>query len=119
VSERVVKILESDIKGPYNLLTLADGQSVEFVAVDYKLGWAKREITVGARRTVVEGPILRVFCRPGTFVFGAPYIDILAGRTIASLTSLFSTVKPPVKLTLIAHGVEPDKWYEIKWELGE
>jgi hypothetical protein len=119
MSERIVRIVESNIKPPYNLLSLADGQSVEFVAVKIEEGHAKREIVEGSRKIALEGPILRVHAAPGTFVFGAPYIDILAGRTIAALTSLFKNIKKPIKLKLTARGREPDKWYEIEWSVVE
>ena len=101
---RKVSISESNIKGPYNILDLPEGQSVEFIAVGYELGEAERSISEMGRVTKRKGPIMRVYADLKTPVLGAPYIDILAGRTIALLESIFRSHGLPLKLKLTAVG---------------
>ena len=114
---RRVSIVKSEIPGPYNILDLEEGQSIEFIAVGFKEGTATREIFEMGRRVTREGPILRVFADLSTPVFGAPYVDVLAGRTIALLKTIFENVGLPVKLKLTAHGKEPSKYYEVQYEV--
>jgi hypothetical protein len=113
---RIVRIEKSDVPGPYNLLDLPEGSSVTFVAVRYDKGKAVRVVKTDTEVQRIEGPIMRIYTRLDTPVFGTPYLDILAGRTIAMLESLFSTVGLPLKITLTASGREPSKWYEVSWE---
>lgn len=114
---RKVSITESTIKGPYNILDLPEGQSVEFIAVGYEIGEAERAISELGRVTKRKGPIMRVYADLRTPVMGAPYIDILAGRTIALLDSIFKTTGLPIKLKLTAVGVEPSKYYSVEYEV--
>ena len=116
---RIVKIKSSEIPGPYNLLDLAEGQSITFIAVKYEKGKAVREIVSDRGVEHVEGPIMRVYVDLTTPVFGSPYLDILAGRTIAMLESLFKVAGLPLKITLTASGKEPSKWYEVSWSPPE
>jgi hypothetical protein len=116
---RIVRIKSSEIPGPYNLLDLPEGQSVTFIALKYNIGKAVREIVTDRGVEHVEGPIMRVYVDLSTPVFGAPYLDILAGRTIAMLEHLFRTVGLPLKITLTASGREPQKWYEVTWSPAE
>jgi len=113
---RVVKIIESDIPGPYNLLDLPDGKSITFIARSYRIGEAVREIRTPTSKERVKGKIMRVYVDLSTPVFGAPYLDILAGRTIALLKAIFDEKGLPIKLTLTASGKEPNKWYEVSFE---
>lgn len=113
---RIVRIVESDIKGPYNILDLPDGKSVTFIATDYKIGRAVREIVADKETKRVEGPIMRIFADLSTPVLGAPYLDVLAGKTIALLDALFKSTSLPVKITITASGVEPEKYYVITYE---
>ncbi|MEM3675387.1 MAG: hypothetical protein QXG08_07960 [Candidatus Methanomethyliaceae archaeon] len=111
-AERSVKILRSDFSPPYNLLSLADGESVEFTVQDIKIGTAEREIVERGRRITETIKIARIFLPPGEFVFGTPYLDVIAGRLIETLQALNTGMKKPFRLKLTAHGVEPSKWYE-------
>jgi hypothetical protein len=113
---RVVKIARTRLPPPYNPLDLPDGESVTFVAKSYEIADCEREISVGPEKTVVKGKIMRIYVDLSTPVFGAPYLDVLAGRTIALLEGIFKTVKLPLKLTLRASGKEPHKWYEVTYE---
>ena len=113
---RVVRIIESDIPGPYNLLDLPDGKSITFIAKSYRIGEAVREIREDSVKERVKGKIMRVYVDLSTPVFGAPYLDILAGRTIALLKAIFDEKGLPIKLTLTASGKEPNKWYEFSFE---
>ncbi|MEM3995224.1 MAG: hypothetical protein QXW40_07520 [Thermofilum sp.] len=113
---RRVRIVESDIPGPYNLLDLPEGHSVTFVATRYQVGRAIREVRTREGVERIAGPIMRVYVRLDTPVFGAPYLDILAGRTIAMLEALFRELGLPLRITLTASGVEPQKWYEVSYE---
>jgi len=116
---RIVRIKSSEIPGPYNLLDLPEGQSVTFNAVKYEVGRAVREIVTERGVEHIEGPIMRVYVDLSTPVFGAPYLDILAGRTVAMLESLFKAAGLPLKITLTASGKEPQKWYEVSWSPAE
>lgn len=111
---RRVKIVESEIAGPYNILDLAEGESVEVEVAGYAVGRSVREITdaFGIRR--IEAPIMRIHLPPGKTVLGAPYLDILAGRTIATVKAFVDHFKTPLKLKFTAHGKEPAKWYEVE-----
>lgn len=112
---RKVGIVSSEIPGPYNILDLAEGQSVEFIAISFVEGTAEREIIEYGRRIVRKGPIMRVFADLSTPVLGSPYLDILAGRTIAFLRAVFEKTGFPVKLKFTAHGKEPSKYYTVEY----
>jgi hypothetical protein len=112
---RKVGIVSSEIPGPYNILDLPEGQSVEFVAISFVEGAAEREIIEYGRRITRKGPIMRVFADLSTPVLGSPYLDILAGRTIAFLRALFMAEGLPLKLKFTAHGKEPSKWYTVEY----
>ena len=118
MSARRVSIKSSTIPGPYNILDLPHGESVEFIAVRYEIGDAEREIIERGERRVQKGPIMRVYLDLSTPVFGAPYLDILAGRTIMLLKTIFENRRLPIRLRLTASGTEPQKWYEVE-VLGE
>ena len=60
MSARRVSIKSSTISGPYNILDLPHGESVEFIAVRYEIGDAEREIIERGERKVQKGPIMRV-----------------------------------------------------------
>ena len=113
---RRVSIVKSEIPGPYNVLDLPEGESIEFIATGFIKGTAVRQIIEMGRREEREGPIMRVFVDPSTPVFGAPYLDILAGRTVVMLETLFNSVGLPLKVKLTAHGKEPSKWYSTEYE---
>jgi hypothetical protein len=114
MSARRVSIKSSTIPGPYNILDMPSGQSIEFIAVRYEIGDAEREIIDRTERKVQKGPIMRVWVDLSTPVFGAPYVDILAGRTIMLLKTIFETKRLPLRLRLTASGTEPQKWYEVE-----
>jgi hypothetical protein len=114
MSARRVSIKSSTIPGPYNILDMPSGQSIEFIAVRYEIGEAEREIIDRGERKVQKGPIMRVHLDLSTPVFGAPYIDILAGRTIMLLKTIFETKRLPLRIRLTASGNEPQKWYEVE-----
>jgi len=114
MSARRVSIKSSTIPGPYNILDMPNGESVEFIAVRYEIGEAEREIIERGERKVQKGPIMRVYLDLSTPVFGAPYIDILAGRTIMLLKTIFENKRLPLRLRLTASGTEPQKWYEVE-----
>jgi hypothetical protein len=114
---RRVSITESEIPGPYNILDLPEGQSIEFIATSYVEGIATREIVTPTGKVTRKAPIMRVFADLNTPVFGAPYIDVLAGRTIMLLKTIFEKVGLPLKLKLTAHGKEPSKWYTVEYEV--
>lgn len=111
---RRVRISQSEIPGPYNILDMPEGQSIEVEVESYVTARSIREITdaFGVKR--VEGPIMRIFLPPGKTVFGAPYLDILAGRTIATVEAFIRHFKTPLRLKFTAHGKEPAKWYEVE-----
>lgn len=113
---REVKILECDFEPPFNPLDLQNGESVTFIARRYRIGRCVREVRTGVEREKIEGKIMRIYVDLKTPVFGAPYVDVLAGRTIALLEALFREHGLPLKITLTASGKEPNKWYEVKWE---
>jgi len=113
---RTVRIVKSSIPGPFNILDLPDQSEIEFIATGYAIGEAEREIEEGGSKTIIKGKIMRVYTDLRTPVFGAPFVDILAGRTIALLESIFSNVGFPLKLKIKASGKEPQKWYEITFE---
>jgi hypothetical protein len=112
---RKVGIVSSEIPGPYNILDLPEGSSVEFTAVSYVEGMAEREIIEYGRRVTRKAPIMRVYADLKTPVFGTPYLDILSGRTIAFLKAVFMSEGLPLKLKLTAHGKEPSKWYTVEY----
>jgi hypothetical protein len=114
MSARRVSIKSSTIPGPYNILDMPNGQSVEFIAVRFEIGDAEREIIDRGERRTQKGPIMRVYLDLSTPVFGAPYIDILAGRTVALLKTIFENRRLPLRLRLTASGIEPQKWYEVE-----
>jgi hypothetical protein len=118
MSARRVSIKSSTITGPYNILDMPSGQSIEFIATRFEIGEAEREIIDRGERKIQKGPIMRVYLDLSTPVFGAPYLDILAGRTIMLLKTIFETKKLPLRLRLTASGTEPQKWYEVE-VLGE
>ena len=113
---RRVSIVKSEIPGPYNILDLPEGESVEFIAIGFTKGTAVRQIVEMGRREEREGPIMRVFVDPSTPVFGSPYLDVLAGRTVVMLETLFNSVGLPLKVRLTAHGKEPSKYYSVEYE---
>jgi len=110
---REVRVIESDIPGPYNLLDLEEGQSVEITITRTQSGRFVREITVEGRIIRLEGEIYRCHLPPRETVFGAPYLDVLAGRAIATLKVWTREFGLPLKVKLTAHGKVPAKWYEI------
>jgi hypothetical protein len=93
---------------------MPSGQSIEFIAVRYEIGDAEREIIDRGERKVQKGIMMRVHLDLSTPVFGAPYIDVLAGRTIMLLKSIFENKRLPIRLRLTASGSEPQKWYEVE-----
>jgi len=113
---REVKIIECDFPAPYNPLDLPDGESITFIAKRYKIGNCVREVKTERGKERIEGKIMRVYVDLKTPVFGAPYLDILAGRTIELLKAIFDEYGLPLRVTLTASGVEPNKWYEVTVE---
>lgn len=111
---RVVRIVRSDIPGPYNLLDLPDGVSVEIIVQNVEFGSAEREIEEGGKKKTYTAEIARIYLPPGQFIFGAPYLDVLSGRLIATLKTLKAQMKKPYRLKLTARGREPEKWYEVE-----
>jgi len=113
---RRVEIAESDLPGPYNILDLPEGQSVEFIATGYEKKKAKRAIVTDTKKTLQDITIMRIHADLRTPVFGAPYLDVIAGRTIALLETIFRTHKFPMRLRFIAVGKEPSKYYTVEYE---
>jgi len=113
---REVRIIECDFDPPYNPLDLPDGESVTFIAKSYRIGRCVREVKTNIEKERIEGKMMRIYVDLSTPVFGAPYLDVLAGRTIALLEALFREHGLPLKVTLTASGKEPNKWYEVKFE---
>ena len=113
---REVKIIECDFDPPYNPLDLPDGKSITFIAKRYKIGRCVREVKTELSRERIEGKIMRIWVDLSTPVFGSPYLDVLAGRTIELLRAIFDEYGLPLKLTLTASGKEPEKWYEVRIE---
>ncbi len=111
---QTVKILESDFPQPYNLLSLPDGESIEFIATGYRVGPSKREVVSLGKHKIIEGPMMRIMTDLNTPVRGAPYVDVLSTKAVALLEAHFKNTKFPVKIRLTARGVEPNKWYEVE-----
>jgi len=108
------KIKSASIPAPYNPLDLPDGSSVEFIAVGAEDFDAEREIFSRGSWVTQKVRALRVHADLATPVFGAPFVDVFAGRTVALLKAWFSKVGFPARVKLTARGKEPDKWYEVE-----
>jgi len=114
MSVRRAKIVKATIPGPYNILDLRDRESVEICIKGIEEGTAVRETYRYGKPEQIEGPMLRVYTDVETPVLGAPYLDILSGKATMTIKGLWERYKKPIKVKLIAHGVEPEKWYEIQ-----
>ncbi|MEM2446271.1 MAG: hypothetical protein QW734_06405 [Candidatus Bathyarchaeia archaeon] len=112
---RRVEIIESELAPPFNILDLPEGDSVEFIAKSYEIRKAKRAIVVDSRKELEDIQIMRIHVDLSTPVFGAPYLDVIAGRTIALLNAIFTTHKLPLRVKLTAHGKEPSKYYVVEF----
>jgi hypothetical protein len=108
------RIKSASIPAPYNPLDMPDGSSVEFIAIGMEEFDAEREIFSRGAWITQNVRALRVHTDLTTPVFGAPFIDIFAGRTIALLKAWFAKVGFPARVRLTARGREPEKWYEVE-----
>jgi hypothetical protein len=108
------KIKSASIPAPYNPLDMPDGSSVEFIATGIEEFDVEREFYVRGSPVTQKVKALRVHADLTTPVFGAPFVDVFAGRTVALLKAWFSKVGFPARVKLTARGKEPDKWYEVE-----
>jgi hypothetical protein len=108
------RIKSASVPAPYNPLDMPDGSSVEFIATGMEDFDAEREVFSRGAWVSQRVKALRVYADLTTPVFGAPFVDVFAGRTIALLKAWFVKVGFPARVKLTARGREPDKWYEVE-----
>jgi len=108
------KIISCSLPGPYNLLELSEGETVTICIKRIEEGYAVREAYPRGKVVKIEGKILRCYTDIHTPVRGLHYLDILSGKAIALVKSLFEHYKQSILVRFTAHGQEPDKWYEVE-----
>jgi len=100
---------------PYEILELADGESITIRILDWVIG--KIEIIprypAAPPRKVI--PCLRVSIDPKYKPYAPYYYDITSKRLIALLIPIL--IKPDytqLEITITAVGVMPKKWFEVQ-----
>ena len=111
----------SEIEGPYEILELADGDSVTFHVERWEAGKMEIHPTwAGAPETkVVDG--LRVHVAQGDKEWLPSYWDLTAGHLVAGLKPLMDSLADsgkPVKITagLMRPGDQASKRFKIELE---
>lgn len=102
------------LAGPYELLDLRDGQTLELAVI----AWHEGEVLIHPRypgapesKLIVA---LRVLVAAGTKPMGPPYWDITSQTLVATIRPLLAAAKTlPFKCRLTAHGVAPSKRYSL------
>jgi hypothetical protein len=103
------------LPGPYEILELADGQSVEFSILRFEVGSVvihPRWMPPGAEKTVKA---MRVYVPRSDKPVGVDYWDITSQLLVAHLEGVLKTVgKLPVRVRVKAFGWPPKKRFMVE-----
>jgi hypothetical protein len=104
------------LPGPYELLDLRDGQTLELRATGILTGEVEihpRYVGAPASKIIKA---LRVSVDPATKPMGPAWWDITSQTLIAQLEPLIRTASKdkPIKVKLLAQGVAPAKRYSVE-----
>jgi hypothetical protein len=98
---------------PYDILELADGQSITLQIKGFADGTMK--IVPKGQTAEKEIRVLRVVVPPEIKTTGVPYWDITATTLVAQLQPyLYAPGYQTKKFTITAHGIAPMKRFTLK-----
>lgn len=104
------------LAGPYELLDLKDGQTLDLAIIAFNVGDIEIHPRYAGAPATKLISALRVFVAPGTKPMGPGYWDISAQTLIATIRPLLEAVPGPriLRCRLTAHGVAPAKRYSVE-----
>lgn len=102
----------AELKGPMELLDLADGESVEFSISRWEQGEIRIETRLEPEGKVV--PCLRLFVPAEDKPMGAPWWDVTSRTLQARLEPVVAQlVASRRRIRVIKHGVAPTARHEV------
>jgi hypothetical protein len=103
------------LPGPYEILELADGQSIEFSIVRYEVGLVTirpRYLPAGEEKTIKA---MRVYVKRADKPIGVDWWDITSQLLVAHLEGILKNVgKLPVRVRIKAFGYAPKKRFQVE-----
>ena len=103
------------LPGPYEILELSDGQSIEFSIVRYETGLVTirpRYLPVGQEKTIKA---MRVYVRREDKPVGVDWWDITSQLLVAHLEGILKNApKLPVRVRIKAFGYAPKKRFQVE-----
>jgi hypothetical protein len=103
------------LPGPYEILELADGQSLEFTILRYEIGSLTihpRWMPPGAEKAIKA---MRVYVRREDKPVGVDYWDLTSQLLVAHLQGILGSVpKLPVRVRVKAFGWAPKKRFTVE-----
>ena len=103
------------LPGPYEILELADGQSIELTIKSYEVGNVTihpRYLPPGQTKTVKA---MRIYLDPKEKTIGPPYWDITSQLLVTHLESVIKTAgKLPLRVRIKAFGYPPRKRFQLE-----